>query len=314
MARCAAPAAGRWRSSASSTAPTASSSSRSARRSRGRTGSRRWSSRSRPGGRPTRSSLRDAAQLAWIVNLGCIDLNPHPVRAEDLDHPDELRVDLDPVPGRAVGDVGDVAMVDAGGARGPRADRLAQDVGLARHPHQRAHRAALGVRRGAPRGAGAGARGGAARAGHRDQQVVEGRAARRLPRLQPERQGPHGRVARIPCGPTPDARVSMPLRWDEVPTPSSATSRWPQCRRSFAQATATRTPASTTRSARWTALLELSQRSTRRRARATRRGRRNYRKQEGEPPRVQPSRQRRPTRTTGTVFEPDPSLVAGPAR
>ena len=45
--------------------------------------------------------MRDAAQLAWIVNLGCIDLNPHPVRADDLDHPDELRVDLDPVPGVA---------------------------------------------------------------------------------------------------------------------------------------------------------------------------------------------------------------------
>jgi hypothetical protein len=43
--------------------------------------------------------LRDAAALAWVVNLGCIDLNPHPVRADDLDHPDELRVDLDPVPG-----------------------------------------------------------------------------------------------------------------------------------------------------------------------------------------------------------------------
>ncbi len=43
--------------------------------------------------------VSDAAQLAWIVNLGCIDLNPHPVRADDLDHPDELRVDLDPVPG-----------------------------------------------------------------------------------------------------------------------------------------------------------------------------------------------------------------------
>src|SRR5579864_674725 len=43
--------------------------------------------------------VRDAAQLLWVVNLGCIDLNPHPVRAEDLDHPDELRVDLDPVPG-----------------------------------------------------------------------------------------------------------------------------------------------------------------------------------------------------------------------
>jgi DNA ligase D-like protein (predicted polymerase) len=43
--------------------------------------------------------VREAAQLAWVVNLGCIDLNPHPVRASDLDHPDELRVDLDPVPG-----------------------------------------------------------------------------------------------------------------------------------------------------------------------------------------------------------------------
>ncbi|TAM80310.1 MAG: DNA primase, partial [Chloroflexota bacterium] len=43
--------------------------------------------------------VRDAAQLVWVVNLGCIDLNPHPTRAEDLDHPDELRVDLDPVPG-----------------------------------------------------------------------------------------------------------------------------------------------------------------------------------------------------------------------
>ncbi len=40
--------------------------------------------------------IRDAAGLAWVVNLGCLDLNPHPVRAEDLDHPDELRVDLDP--------------------------------------------------------------------------------------------------------------------------------------------------------------------------------------------------------------------------
>jgi bifunctional non-homologous end joining protein LigD len=43
--------------------------------------------------------LRDAAGLAWVANLGCIDLNPHPVLAADLDHPDELRVDLDPVPG-----------------------------------------------------------------------------------------------------------------------------------------------------------------------------------------------------------------------
>jgi DNA ligase D-like protein (predicted polymerase) len=55
--------------------------------------------------------LRDAAQLAWIVNLGVVDLNPHPVRAEDLDHPDELRVDLDPVPGVAWDDVRRVALV-----------------------------------------------------------------------------------------------------------------------------------------------------------------------------------------------------------
>src|SRR3954462_2858443 len=55
--------------------------------------------------------LRDAAGLAWIVNLGCIDLNPHPVLADDLDHPDELRVDLDPVPGVGWSQIRDVALV-----------------------------------------------------------------------------------------------------------------------------------------------------------------------------------------------------------
>src|SRR6184192_717779 len=55
--------------------------------------------------------VHDAAQLAWIINLGCIDLNPHPVRAGDLDHPDELRVDLDPVPGVSWAQIRDVAMV-----------------------------------------------------------------------------------------------------------------------------------------------------------------------------------------------------------
>ena len=53
-----------------------------------------------PSGRPTEEVVpRDAASLAWMANLGCLELHPHPVRAEDLDHPDELRVDLDPVPG-----------------------------------------------------------------------------------------------------------------------------------------------------------------------------------------------------------------------
>jgi bifunctional non-homologous end joining protein LigD len=55
--------------------------------------------------------VRDASQLAWILNLGCVDLNPHPVRADDLDHPDELRVDLDPVRGVPWSAVRDVAMV-----------------------------------------------------------------------------------------------------------------------------------------------------------------------------------------------------------
>ena len=55
--------------------------------------------------------VRDAAQLAWIVNLGCIDLNPHPIRTDDLDHPDELRVDLDPVPGVEWPQIREVALV-----------------------------------------------------------------------------------------------------------------------------------------------------------------------------------------------------------
>jgi bifunctional non-homologous end joining protein LigD len=55
--------------------------------------------------------LRDAAGLAWVVNLGCIDLNPHPVLVSDLDHPDELRVDLDPVPGVSWSQIVDVALV-----------------------------------------------------------------------------------------------------------------------------------------------------------------------------------------------------------
>jgi bifunctional non-homologous end joining protein LigD len=53
----------------------------------------------------------DAAGLAWVVNLGCIDLNPHAIRAADLDHPDELRVDLDPMPGIPWDDIRRVAIV-----------------------------------------------------------------------------------------------------------------------------------------------------------------------------------------------------------
>ena len=69
--------------------------------------------------------VRGAAQLLWIVNLGCIDLNPHPVRADDLDHPAELRVDLDPGPGVAWDDVRKVALVLHG---------VLEDVGLQGFP------------------------------------------------------------------------------------------------------------------------------------------------------------------------------------
>jgi bifunctional non-homologous end joining protein LigD len=54
---------------------------------------------------------RDAAALVWLANLACLELHPHPVRADDLEHPDELRVDLDPVPGVKWGQVREVAQV-----------------------------------------------------------------------------------------------------------------------------------------------------------------------------------------------------------
>ena len=65
----------------------------------------------------------DAAGLAWILNLGCIELHPHPVRSGDLEHPDELRIDLDPVPGVGWDDVRRVALevqalLEEGGLRG----------------------------------------------------------------------------------------------------------------------------------------------------------------------------------------------------
>jgi DNA ligase D-like protein (predicted polymerase) len=55
--------------------------------------------------------IRDAAGLVWAINMGCVDLNPHPVRADDLAHPDELRVDLDPMPGVQWRQIVDVAFI-----------------------------------------------------------------------------------------------------------------------------------------------------------------------------------------------------------
>ena len=133
--------------------------------------------------------LDDAAGLAWIVNLGCLDLNPHPVRADDLDHPDELRVDLDPVPGVEWAQIRDVAMVaresleavglvgwpKTSGSRGIHINvRIERRWG-----YSEVRRAALALARGR----------GASCARHCHLEVVEGGAPRRLPRLQPERQG-----------------------------------------------------------------------------------------------------------------------------
>jgi bifunctional non-homologous end joining protein LigD len=68
-----------------------------------------------PSGRTAEEIVpRDAAALAWMANLACLELHPHPVRADDLDHPDELRVDLDPIPGITWAQVRDVARLVQG--------------------------------------------------------------------------------------------------------------------------------------------------------------------------------------------------------
>jgi DNA ligase D-like protein (predicted polymerase) len=65
-----------------------------------------------PSGRTAEEVVpRDAAALAWMANLACLELHPHPVRADDLDHPDELRIDLDPVPGIEWPQIREVAAV-----------------------------------------------------------------------------------------------------------------------------------------------------------------------------------------------------------
>src|ERR1700752_282721 len=91
--------------------PRASRSSRSERRTTRRTGFRTPELPSPPARTADEIALEEPAGLAWVANLGCIDLNPHPVRAEDLDHPDELRVDLDPIRGVPWSHVREVALV-----------------------------------------------------------------------------------------------------------------------------------------------------------------------------------------------------------
>src|ERR1700730_862631 len=163
----------------------------------------------------------DAAGLAWIVNLGCIELHPHAVRTNDLDHPDELRIDLDPGPGVEWNDVRRVAietrnLLEEMGLRGWPKTSGSRGMYVNVRIHQRwsftaVRRAALALSR-----------------------EIE----RRAPKLatskwwKEERHGVfldynQNAKDRTTCSaysvrPLPDARVSTPLRWDEVPDTNPA--------------------------------------------------------------------------------------------
>ncbi len=231
--------------------------------------------------------VSDAAQLAWIVNLGCVDLNPHAIRAVDLDHPDELRIDLDPQPGIAWPQIRDVAMVTRD---------VLEDMDLVAWPKTSGSRGIHVYARIAPRW------------GFDDVRKAALAVARevelRVPDLatakwwKEERHGvflDYNQNAKdrtvasaYSVRPTADARVSMPVTWDELAVcdPGDFTLKTVPDRfreRGDAHADIDRTPGSLD------ALLALS-------ARHATLGMGDapwpphYAKQEGEPARVMPSR------------------------
>src|SRR6201986_1355205 len=160
--------------------------------------------------------LRDPAGLAWVANLGCIDLNPHPIRASDLDHPDELRVDLDPVPGGEGSQIMDVALV---------ARAVPEDHGLVAWPKTSGSRGFHIYCRIEPRWP------------FSDVRRAAVALAREIERRAPDiatskwwKEERHGVfvdynqnakdrtiASAYSVRPLPDARVSTPLNWDEVP-------------------------------------------------------------------------------------------------
>ncbi len=244
-----------------------------------------------PSGRTAEEVVpRDAASLAWMANLACLELHPHPVRADDLDHPDELRIDLDPVPGvpwvqvRQVTQVVEAALADFGLVGWP---KTSGSRGM--HVYVRIERrwSFNEVRR-------------AALAFARD---VE----RRAPDLatskwwKEERHGvfldynqnakDRTIAAAYSVRPTPDARVSAPLAWSEVDDCDPADFTLATMPARFAQM-GDRHAGIDDASCTLDTLLELS-------ARLEREGQGDapwppqYRKQAGEPTRVQPSRARR---------------------
>jgi len=158
----------------------------------------------------------DAAGLVWVVNLGCIELHPHPVRSTDLDHPDELRVDLDPGPGVEWENVRLVAL---------EVKALLEEMGLRGWPKTSGSRGMHVNVRIEPRWTFSEVR--------RAAVALSREIERRVPKLasskwwKEERHGVfldynQNAKDRTTCSaysvrPLPDARVSTPLEWDEVP-------------------------------------------------------------------------------------------------
>jgi DNA ligase D-like protein (predicted polymerase) len=159
--------------------------------------------------------IHDAAGLAWAINLGCVDLNPHPVLADDLDHPDELRVDLDPMPGVTWRHIIDVAQV---------AREVLEDHGLTAWPKTSGSRGFHIYARITPDWS--------FRQVRLAAQTVAREVERRAPELATSRWWKEERegvfvdfnqnakdrtvASAYSVRATPDARVSTPLVWDEV--------------------------------------------------------------------------------------------------
>ena len=157
----------------------------------------------------------DAAGLAWIVNLGCIELHPHPVRAADLDHPDELRIDLDPGPGISWTDVKRVSL---------EVKSVLEENGLRGWPKTSGSRGMHVIVRIEPRWSFTEVR--------RAALALSREVERRLPALasskwwKEERHGvfldynqnakDRTTASAYSVRPLPDARVSAPLHWHEV--------------------------------------------------------------------------------------------------
>src|SRR5919112_1832667 len=259
-----------------------------------------------PSGRTADEIVVDeAAGLAWIVNLGCIDLNPHPVRADDLDHPDELRVDLDPVPGVPWSQIREVALATR---------ESLEAVGLVGWPKTSGSRGIHVNVRIEPRWTFDQVRRAAVARAREVERRVPNAATSKW--WKEERHGvflDYNQNAKdrtvasaYSVRPLPDARVSMPLRWSEVGDVVAE---------DFTLATVPKLYADRGDAAAGIdeavgsldALLELSARHE-----AEGEGDApwppNYAKQAGEPPRVQPSRARRPK----SEYEPGRGLEGGP--